>query len=65
MLKVICSTVLGALWALSALSCSHFESQQGSAAAGASAAAEAAEEGRCIGLYGAEKHYCERMGYSR
>jgi hypothetical protein len=54
-----------ALWALSALSCSHFESQQGSAAVGASDAAAAAEEGRCLGLYGAEKHYCERLGYTR
>ena len=65
MLKVICATVPAALWAMSALSCSHLESQQGSAAAGASAAAEAAGEGRCVNLYGAEKHYCERMGYSR
>jgi hypothetical protein len=64
-LKVICATALAALWALSALSCSHFESRQGSAAAGASAAAEAVAEGRCANLYGAEKHYCERMGYSR
>lgn len=53
-----------ALLALTA-ACSHFESQQGSAAVGASAAAEAHAEGRCLGLYGAEKHYCERMGYSR
>ena len=65
MLKLICTAVLAALWALSALSCSHFESQQGSAAVGASDAAEAYAEGRCQGLYGAEKHYCERMGYSR
>jgi hypothetical protein len=65
MLKVICATVPAALWAMSALSCSHLESQQGSAAAGASAAADAAGEGRCVNLYGAEKHYCERMGYSR
>ncbi len=65
MLKAICATVLTALWALSAVSCGHFESQQGNAAAGASAAAEADVEGRCLNLYGAEKHYCERMGYSR
>jgi len=65
MFKVICATVLAALWALSALSCGHFESQQGSAAAGASDAQEAYDEGRCQNLYGAEKHYCERMGYSR
>ena len=56
---------MAALWALSALSCGHLESQQGNAAAGASAAAEADVEGRCLNLYGAEKHYCERMGYSR
>jgi hypothetical protein len=41
MLKVICATVPATLWVMSALSCSHLESQQGSAAAGASAAAEA------------------------
>jgi len=64
-LKVICAAVVAALWALSALSCSHFESQQSSAAAGASAAAQAETEGRCLGLNGAEKRYCERMGYSR
>jgi len=64
MLKVICATVLAALWALSALSCSHFESQQGAAAEGAADAAAAAAEGRCTVLSGAEKHYCERMGYS-
>ena len=62
---MICAIGAAALWALSGLSCSHFESQQGSAAAGASDAAKAHEEGRCLGLYGAEKHYCERMGYSR
>jgi hypothetical protein len=33
MLKVICATVLAAPWAMSALSCSHLENQQGSAAA--------------------------------
>jgi len=31
MLKVICATVLAALWALSALSCGHYETEQGSA----------------------------------
>jgi hypothetical protein len=60
--KAVCTAVLAAL---STLSCSHFESQQGSAAAGASDAAAAAAEGRCENLYGAEKHYCERMGYER
>jgi hypothetical protein len=63
-LKVICATVLAALWAASALSCSHFESQQGSAAAGASEAQEAYDEGRCRSTWGSEKHYCERMGYT-
>lgn len=63
-MKVICATVLAALWVLSALSCSYFESQQGSAAVGASEAQEAYEEGRCRNTWGSEKHYCERMGYS-
>jgi hypothetical protein len=40
-LKVICAMGAAALWALSGLSCSHFESQQASAAAGASDAAYA------------------------
>jgi hypothetical protein len=63
--KVICAAGAATLWALSGLSCSHFESQQGSAAAGASDAAAAYEEGRCQQLQGAEKHYCERLGYTR
>jgi hypothetical protein len=38
MLKVICATVLAALWALSALSCGHFESDKVSASDAAPAA---------------------------
>jgi hypothetical protein len=64
MLKVLCTAGLAALWALSALSCSYLESEQGSAAVGASDAAAAEAEGRCRNTpEGAAKHYCERMGY--
>jgi hypothetical protein len=62
--KRLCKAGLAALLALSALSCSHLESNQGSAAVGASDAAAAEAEGRCRNTpLGAAKHYCERMGY--